>query len=156
MEKAALDGAGSFHILSLRKKCRQLRQLNPRVRILEPEISGDGSKVEFCFLKGITLAERLGQGIRDDRAPVEDIKAALQFLYDVTEDQIVPFSVTPEFTRTFGPVPDFDDFSYKVSNIDGLFENLMITETDGDEQLYCLDYEWVFDFPVPALSLIHI
>ena len=81
---------------------------------------------------------------------MEEIKAALQFLYDVAEDQIVPFAVTPEFTRTFGPVPDIDDVSYKVSNIDGLFENLMITEKDGDEKLYCLDYEWVFDFPVPA------
>ena len=26
----------------------------------------------------------------------------------------------------------------------------MITQKDGDEKLYCLDYEWVFDFPVPA------
>ena len=68
----------------------------------------------------------------------------------MAEDQIVPFAVTPEFTRTFGPVPDIDDVSYKVSNIDGLFENLMITQKDGDEKLYCLDYEWVFDFPVPA------
>ena len=60
--------------------------------------------------------------------------------------------MTPEFTRTFGPVPDIDDVSYKVSNIDGLFENLMITEKDGDEKLYCLDYEWVFDSRfLPAL-----
>ena len=106
--------------------------------------------MEFRYLKGITLAERLGQGIRDGKAPVEDIKAGLAFLYDVPEDQIVPFAVTPEFTDIFGTVPDLEDFSYKVSNIDGLFENLMITEMDGREQLYCLDYEWVFDFPVPA------
>ena len=79
--------AGRYHILSLKNKCRQLRQLNPRVRILEPEISADGSKVEFGFLEGITLAERLGRCIRDGRAPVEEIKAALQFLYDVAEDQ---------------------------------------------------------------------
>ena len=150
VEKAALGRAGSIHILSLRKKYQQLSRLNPRVRILEPEISGDGSKVEFRYLKGITLAERLGQGIRDGKAPVEDIKAGLAFLYDVPEDQIVPFTVTPEFTDIFGTVPDLEDFSYKVSNIDGLFENLMITEMDGREQLYCLDYEWVFDFPVPA------
>ena len=78
------------------------------------------------------------------------LRQRFSFFYDVAEDQIVPFAVTPEFTRTFGPVPDIDDVSYKVSNIDGLFENLMITQKDGDEKLYCLDYEWVFDFPVPA------
>ena len=54
VEKAALESAGRYHILSLKNKCRQLRQLNPRVRILEPEISADGSKVEFGFLEGIT------------------------------------------------------------------------------------------------------
>ena len=97
VEKAALESAGRYHILSLKNKCRQLRQLNPRVRILEPEISADGSKVEFVFLEGITLAERLGRCIRDGRAPVEEIKAALQFLYDVAEDQIVPFAVTPVY-----------------------------------------------------------
>ena len=153
VEKAALESAGRYHILSLKNKCRQLRQLNPRVRILEPEISADGSKVEFGFLEGITLAERLGRCIRDGRAPVEEIKAALQFLYDVAEDQIVPFAVTPEFTRTFGPVPDIDDVSYKVSNIDGLFENLMITEKDGDEKLYCLEYECPF-CTVPQSGLL--
>ncbi len=34
---------------------------------------------------------------------------------------------------------------FHVSNIDLLFENVLLTD-DGN---YCLDYEWVFDFPVP-------
>ena len=29
VEKAALESAGRYHILSLKNKCRQLRQLNP-------------------------------------------------------------------------------------------------------------------------------
>ncbi len=37
------------------------------------------------------------------------------------------------------------DTSWEVSNIDVLFENILLTE----EGNYCLDYEWVFDFPVP-------
>ena len=35
---------------------------------------------------------------------------------------------------------------FHVSNIDLLFENVLLTD-DGN---YCLDYEWVFDFPVPV------
>ena len=79
VEKAALSGGGSLHICSLREKCLRLRQLNPRVRILEPAISGDGSKVEFCFLEGITLAERLGRCIRDGRAPVRKLRQRFSF-----------------------------------------------------------------------------
>ena len=71
--------------------------------------------------------------------------------------------MTPEFLEVFGRDPAEDsqdsasgeleqqlsalsDASYAVSNIDGLFENLMVS----GGKLYCLDYEWVFDFPVPA------
>ena len=60
-----------------------------------------------------------------------------------------PFSPTKPFTEVFGDseeVISLQDASYEVSNIDGLFENLMVT-ADG---LYCMDYEWVFDFPIPA------
>ena len=92
VEKAALESAGRYHILSLKNKCRQLRQLNPG----QNPGAGDGQGRQqggSWFLKSITLAERLGRCIRDGRAPVEEIKAALQFLYDVAEDQIVPFAV---------------------------------------------------------------
>ena len=150
VEKAALNEAACFHILSLRKKYTQLKELNPRVRILEPEISGDGMRADFRFLKGVTLAERLGMEIRDGKAPEEDIGAALGLLFDVPADQTSDFVLTPEFTEVFGEIPDLSDISYKVSNIDGLFEHMMIVREEGQESVYCLDYEWVFDFPVPA------
>ena len=38
------------------------------------------------------------------------------------------------------------DESYSASNIDALFENMLVT-ADGT---YAIDYEWVFLFPVPA------
>lgn len=152
VEKAALGSQGSWHILSFQKKYGQLQEFNPSVRVLEPDISRDGMTVRFSFLRGETLAERLGREIREGKAPVEAIEAAMKVLFGVPEDQIMPFAVTPEFTEVFGEIPDISDSSYRVSNIDGLFENLMVVEgEDGREDgLYCLDYEWVFDFPVPA------
>lgn len=76
---------------------------------------------------------------------MEAIREAMDLVFDVPEDQTGPFKVTPEFTEVFGTVPELSDRAYRASNIDGLFENLM--EVDG--RVYCLDYEWVFDFPVP-------
>lgn len=151
VEKTALSSAGSWHILSFEKKYGQLQAFNPSVHVLEPVISGDGRSVRFRFLKGVTLAEQLGKGITEGKAPVKDIQSAMKVLFDVNREQTMPFTVTPEFSEVFGDVPDISDISYKVSNIDGLFENLMIVEDGGSgSALYCLDYEWVFDFPVPA------
>lgn len=158
VEKAALGSQGSWHILSFQRNFGPLRSFNPLVHVLEPYVSHDARAVRFRFLQGETLAERLGRGIRNGKAPVEAIRSAMKVLFDVAEDQTIPFTVTPEFTEVFGQIPHITDFSYKVSNIDGLFENLMVVAGEGEPgaaagqkgKLYCLDYEWVFDFPVPA------
>ena len=146
VEKTALDDAGSWHILSFEKKYAQLQALCPNIHILKPEMGGDGRSVRFEFLAGVTLAEKLGRQISDGRAPVAAIREAMDLVFAVPEEQTGPFKVTPEFTEVFGEVPELSDRAYRASNIDGLFENLM--EVDG--RIYCLDYEWVFDFPVPA------
>ena len=144
VEKTALDDAGSWHILSFEKKYAQLQALCPNIHILKPEMGGDGRSVRFEFLAGVTLAEKLGRQISDGRAPVAAIREAMDLVFAVPEEQTGPFKVTPEFTEVFGEVPELSDRAYRASNIDGLFENLM--EVDG--RIYCLDYEWVFDFPV--------
>ncbi len=146
VEKAALSGQGSWHILSFEKKYAQLKDQNPRIHVLCPQIGEDGSHVRFPFIQGETLAEQLGRRIRDGKAPVEDLNRAMELVFDIEPEYVGAFQVTPEFTEVFGQIPDLKDQSYRASNIDGLFENLM--EMDG--QVYCLDYEWVFDFPVPA------
>ena len=146
VEKTALNGQGSWHILSFEKKYAQLKELNPRIQVLQPQVGEDGMHVRFPFIKGVTLAEKLGQEIRDGKAPVEAVRRAMDLVFDIGPEYVGTFQVTPEFTEVFGQVPDIQDQSYRVSNIDGLFENLM----ELDSQVYCLDYEWVFDFPVPA------
>ncbi len=150
VEKEALDGAGSWHILSFRKKFGQLQHLNPLVRALRPSVSEDGRRVRFPFLKGMTLAEKLGAELAAGKPPVETLKAAMAAVFAIADEMVCPFVVTPEFTEVFGEIPPIQDTAYRISNIDGLFENLMEVEEDGESHLYCLDYEWVFDVPVPS------
>lgn len=146
VEKTALSQEGQWHILSFQKKYEQLQKLNPEIHILRPEIDRQRGTAIFQFLEGTTLAELLGGQIRQGQIPVEAIRKAMDFIYQISPDQVGAFQVTPEFTEVFGKVPELRDQAYRVSNIDGLFENLMVCQG----QLYCLDYEWVFDFPVPA------
>ena len=61
------------------------------------------------------------------------------------------FEATPEFETVFGKVPMIDDKAAAVSNVDGLFENLMVPENENC--IYGIDYEWVFDFPIPEKFL---
>ena len=109
----------------------------------------DRCSVRFPYLKGKTLSETLGEDIQSGKAPMKAIRAALDKIYDVNPEFLVPFQVTPEFLEVFGELEGVEALqgdSYQISNVDGLFENMMETE-DG---LYCLDYEWVFSFPIPV------
>ena len=143
VEKRALSAAGIDHIRSFEKKYESLKDMNPDIHVLKPEISPDGSRVRFPFVKGVTLAEKLGAALTGVKPALD---SALDRIFGGIALSQEAFHVTPEFTQVFGEIPALEDVSWPVSNIDGIFENLM--ESDG--KLYCLDYEWVFDFPVPA------
>ena len=146
VEKSALKPEGTAHIRSFQDKYEKLKALNPQVEILKPEISEDGRRVRFDFLQGRTLEQKLADEIQDGKAPVEALKKALDFLLGPGEEQGAPFQVTPAFTEVFGNIPDIGGISGPATNLDGLFENWM--ETEG--KLCAIDYEWVFDFPIPA------
>ncbi|HJB06734.1 MAG TPA: glycosyltransferase [Candidatus Enterocloster faecavium] len=146
VEKMALKPEGAAHIRSFQDKYEKLKKINSQVDILKPEISEDGRRARFAFLQGRTLEQKLADEIQDRKVPVEAIKEALDFLLGPAEKQGEPFEVTPAFTEVFGTIPDIGGISSPVTNLDGLLENWM--EAEG--KLCAIDYEWVFDFPIPA------
>lgn len=151
VEKTALTAAGEDHIRSFWDKYEKIRNLNPKIRFLEPEFKNGGRTVCFAYMNGKTVADALGEKIRMGQVPYGELEAAMELVF-ADGGQSVPFGVTDEFTAVFGQVPDASRFSWKavpVSNVDGLFENLMVT----DGHVCGIDYEWVFDFPIPVKFL---
>lgn len=146
VEKSALTEGGREHIRSFEEKRRQIEGMNPDLLVLEPEISEDGTTARFPFLEGETLAEQLGREIKGGKAPMEALRQALDLIFHVREEFTTQFQVTDDFTAVFGQIPPLKDQAYTVSNVDGLFENVMAS---GDS-FYIMDYEWVFTFPIPA------
>ena len=146
VEKAALCAAGLPHIWSFAAKYEQLSSQNDLVKAARPQISEDRCVARFPFLEGGTLAEQLGEEIRGGKAPLEAIKKAMDLVYAIKPEYITRFEVTSEFEEVFGNPGELEDEAYTVANIDALFENMLVTK-DG---VYCLDYEWVFHFPVPV------
>ena len=151
VEKTALKEEGIPHIQSLMEKYRSLKEQNLTLNVAEVSVSEDGRTARFEYLKGETFAEIIGREIVDGTAPVSRIEEGLSMIFKVRKDGMVPFHETPEFNQVFGSLTGVKeqiqkDWTFQVSNIDCLFENIMMTD-DGP---YCLDYEWVFFFPVPV------
>lgn len=142
VEKTPLCPEGESHIRSLAKKREALSGQNPEIKVLEPIFSEEAVYARFRFLQGETLAERLAKRIQAGEPVAAVLEEGLGISPGQPDKAFVP---TDEFRRVFGEAPEIADQSFSVSNVDGLFENLMITQ-DGT---WVMDYEWVFDFPVP-------
>ncbi len=151
VEKTALGEEGIFHIKSLGEKYSRLKDQSQKLKVAEVSLSPDGRTARFDFLEGETLSELLGKEIQDGRVSVSHMEDGISMILNVREDHMIPFVQTPEFEEVFGNLFGADeslkkDWAFRTSNIDCLFENIMKTEGG----YYCLDYEWVFTFPVPV------
>ncbi len=147
VEKTALTPEAKEHLCSLGEKQKILERQYSNVKPVWTELSEDGWTARFPFVQGETLAEILGRKICSGATPVEEICAAMERLFAVPEGTLEPFAATPEFKAVFGETPDLADQSCPVTNLDGLFENMMVRE---DGTTWVIDYEWVFDFPIPS------
>lgn len=153
VEKTALTDDAAGHIRSLEEKYETVRGQNPQLVFLVPEISGDGRTARFSFLEGETLGELLGRQITMGEPPFGAIAEALAFLFPEQSLAGEVFYATSGFEEVFGSVPgallEEPLRCLPVSNVDGLFENMMLC----GGKVYGIDYEWVFDFPIPVKFL---
>ena len=122
------------------------------IQVAKPEYREGVNGVYFPYLIGETWAEKLGEEISGGKLPLATLSEAMDQVYDIAPEYRGAFVRTPEFDEVFGQGLTEEelalleqDTSCMVSNIDALFENMLLTK-DG---IFCLDYEWVFLFPVP-------
>lgn len=153
VEKAALSHKGMAHIQAFEENCRRLNSQHRNLKFAVPDITDGGRCAGFPYLVGRTLSEQLGQIMLDGQAPVETVRRAMDMVLDVQDHCRSPFKVTEKFAEVFGELPSqlLEGLAEKwesldISNIDALFENILLVE----DQWFCLDYEWVFSCPVPV------
>ena len=158
VEKAALDEEGLEHIWSFEGKYRQLSRQHRFLKVAMPIYQEDKKKVIFPYLVGCTWAERLGEELNGGKMPLDILAIAIDRIYAMEPEGRAPFRQTGQFLQVFGegvPLQELEllegDTALAVSNIDILLENILATK-DGD---YCLDYEWVFTFPIPEHFVIY-
>jgi|GEM_PF-2193846 hypothetical protein len=143
VEKKALNKNALLHIHNFQKNYEILSKVDLNLRFLEPTVLED--KSVFAFIKGETLTTSLVQYLSDIDLLISNIKTAILKIFSYKDSEIIDFVHTKEFEEVFGSIENKSFRSLKVSNIDTIFDNIMIQ----NDEYYCLDYEWVFQFPIP-------
>lgn len=155
VEKNALRKEAQGHIKKIAANREKLTGIYRNAVPVEV-ISLEDNKIIFPYIEGTNLAKYVNNFLGNKDKLLAAIHKAFNLIYDFDEDRLTDFRLTEEFEKIFGKVQGLSGMkSLKISNIDSTFGNFVLEETAGSkgntgETLVCLDYEWVFDFPVPV------
>lgn len=161
VEKQALRKEAVAHVTGLIANREQLLDLKVGPAPVEILSDADGCAA-FPFIRGTSLAKEVNESLGNRQRFLNAMHHAVDSIYGTylnTPECLVDFVLTKEFEETFGSFSEEterDVFkgtkSLKVSNIDSILSNFVRME---DGSLVCLDYEWVFSFPIPVEYLIY-
>lgn len=149
VEKAALSEKGHEHIQSFGDKYEKLNRVCSHMKALRPEL--ENGRMKYPYVTGNTLSEVLAENIKQGAGLIEEIKQALHLVFDVEDEYLTDFTITESFKEVFGDTGEIEDKAVTIANVDALFDNILKTE----QGYLCLDYEWVFTFPVPLHFLYY-
>ncbi len=154
VEKTALRPEAEAHIDRLEKNYELLSRtgtLPDQVCPIELHSCGGGRAV-FPFIKGEGLSRQVDEKLCKPQKAIEILHHVLDRIYPETDGGLLDFVETDDFKSVFG-----DDTAsirnmkcHEISNVDCILSNFVIPEGAAGEKIICLDYEWVFDFPIPA------
>ena len=147
VEKRPLCPEASEHVCSLGKKSAGMRTVYKNIQILEPEIRENTAV--YPFLEGVTADSQLREYLDDPNRLEEQLKEKNAFFFDAESRFVREFSCTEDFVQVFGERAFSGEAAVCPANIDMLYDNIMFS----DGRYYCMDCEWVFDFPVPLKYL---
>lgn len=103
--------------------------------------------IEYPYLTGKTIEELLFKDIHNSEKLLEHFEKVFHYLFCVKEDKVIPFEITDQYKKIFGNCSLKEGVpALAISNLDMNFGNLIL----HDGKIYCFDYEWVFDFPIPV------
>lgn len=161
VEKEALRKEAVSHVMGLSANRDRLLQLKAGPVPVEILSDADGCAV-FPFVSGMSLTKEVNESLRNRQRFFNAMHHAVDSIYGSyfnTPECLVDFTFTREFEEIFGTFSEETDRevfkgtkALKVSNIDSILSNF-VRMADGS--LVCLDYEWVFDFPIPVEYLIY-
>ena len=132
------------HLARMAENRELLRKAYRDIDVLEVRKEKEG--LVFPFVSGLSLMDRIDTDRFDRERFVRQVNEAFEKIFAVREECRVPFAPTDGFIKVFGDRYPEGAQALCPANVDPLFSNFIETENG----LACLDYEWVYDFPVPV------
>ncbi len=110
-------------------------------------VERDEDTVYFMFVEGESLLSPVDFVTDSPKTIVKKVKKAMHPIFSFKGEYVTTFKETKEFNELFGSHPylDYDRRAVTRCNLDCNFDNF--GKKDG--YIYCFDYEWAVDFPVP-------
>lgn len=129
------------HILQIHNNYELLK--HSKFAYVSPKI--EGNTVIFPFITGESLDSKL-ESILQNGEVDSFYKELHHYRNMLLQEDIVGFYETEGFRKIFGDGQIFAGMpAFKISNIDMNFDNLIL----NGSVVNVIDYEWVFDFPIP-------
>lgn len=152
VEKSFLnDCARKYNILSeMSEKFEILQKEFTDITYLKPELSGN--TLIYPYIKGDSLEMKLIQNLNDVDGMINEFRGMIDKYFCVDGRYLSDFEITEQYREVFGghSVKTVEK-SLRVANIDMLLQNLII----DTGRVICIDYEWVFDFPIPIEFVLY-
>ena len=150
VEKLPACREAGTHIQRMSTYFRKLSPIYGQIGLCLNTCEPDGQRMVFDWLNGKSLAETL-----DILQKAGEQKKAERLLNEYLEQvrclKGEPFVKTEAFIQVFGDAAVRDETPASADgNIDLLLENIMVA--DGR---HVIDYEWIFDFPVPLRFVLY-
>ena len=145
-EKKALRKEAVAHIEKLSENREKLLAAGEN-RVIEI-LSNEGGKAVFPYVNGKSLEEKVNSALGKKERMLKAMHEAVDAIYTYEEDSLCTFEMTDAYKAVFKDAGRYfvGSKALKVANVDSTFSNFV---EDEEGKLLCLDYEWVFDFPVP-------
>ena len=144
VEKKALRSEAEKHIDTMVKNREKLLQGSTAYVPVEI-LSVTKDTIVFPYVEGTSLLRQMNASLGKKDKLLAALHGAMDAIYGKTEEH-ADFKMTETFQAVFGKQEcEHWGKTFPVSNIDSTFGNFVQAE-----HLVCLDYEWVFDFPVPV------
>ena len=142
--KKAGDQRAMPHLDTIMANREAVTRLYRDVRPLEAR--REGNRIIFPFVTGTPLIDKINTDKLNKEQFFRTVNGLFEQILAVKDECKCRFTACDEFTAVFGRRYMEGVPAISPANIDALFNNFIETE----QGVYCLDYEWVYDFPVPV------
>lgn len=145
VQKSFLKSDKNFYIFTKMNECYGvLSEEFPNLEYVKPQINN--KKISYEFIDGTPLEVVLAEDVHQYEDLVRKFRNMLDTYLMCNRDMLHDFTVTEEYICFFGNnVVKTKEKSLQVTNLDMQFSNLI----QKDDKVYCIDYEWLVEFPVP-------